>query len=166
MAGSRTPREGSPGGDSASHAEHGRLLPWSWAEERLAGAESYRIVTLSRRHGHPATATVRGVWYEGSLWFTIGKDTPACLDLLVNPQMSASLGTDPQTVIVDGSVEPVVLTAHLSMHAYLLGQKYEVGYRAVEVDPEYATTFRLWPRSAFGARPDRCSTRWTFSESS
>ncbi|MDQ3146483.1 MAG: pyridoxamine 5'-phosphate oxidase family protein, partial [Actinomycetota bacterium] len=47
------------------------VLPWSWAEERLASSHRYWVASVGPA-GQPHAMPVWGVWLTGSLWFSTG----------------------------------------------------------------------------------------------
>lgn len=46
-------------------------LPWAWAEDRLAGAETYWVAT-TRPGGRPHLVPIWAAWLDGRLWFEGG----------------------------------------------------------------------------------------------
>ncbi len=77
---------------------HG-LLPWSWAEKRLASSHDYWLATVSG-DGTPHLMPVWALWYEGRLWFSSSNGS----------RKARNLGSHPRcTVSTDNPLEPVVV---------------------------------------------------------
>ena len=66
------------------------MLPWSWAEERLARAETYWIAT-TRSGGRPHLMPVWAAWHAGRLWFEGGATTRRARNLEQNPAVSVGI---------------------------------------------------------------------------
>lgn len=63
----------------------GGLLPWRWAEERLAAAHNYWLTTVCP-DGRPHAMPVWGVWLEGALAFSTGAGTRKARNFSANPR--------------------------------------------------------------------------------
>jgi hypothetical protein len=79
-------------------APPGDLLPWSWAEQRLAAARTYWIAT-TRRDGRPHCRPVWGVWLPDGFWFSTG--SLARHNLLANPEITVHLESGTEVVAVE-----------------------------------------------------------------
>ena len=60
-----------PGYGVAGPDEGRGLLPWSWAEERIAGGERYWLTTVAP-DGAPHVMPVWAVWLDARLWLSTG----------------------------------------------------------------------------------------------
>lgn len=148
------------------------LLPWSWAEARLASALTYWIST-TRPDGRPHAAPVWAVWLDGRLWFEGGLRTRRARNLASDPRAVAAVHVDDATaVIVEGVVEvrtdPDASLASRLVEAYA---KYRPTRWAYEADPSNwrsGSGGGLWalrPVVAFGwSRFPEDATRWRFTE--
>jgi hypothetical protein len=117
------------------------MLDWSWADERLAAARNYWIVTSSA-DGTPNAVPVWGVWADGAVHFSTSPRSRKGLDLARDPRAVIHLESGDEVVILQGDVEEHVLDDSLadSYHA-----KYD--YRP---DPEETSGvwYVLRPRRA------------------
>jgi general stress protein 26 len=86
-----------------SEAEEG-MLPWTWAEERLAASRNYWIVT-SREDGAPGAAPVWGVWADGALYFGTNPRSQKGRNLARDPRVVVHLESGDEVVILHGEVE-------------------------------------------------------------
>ena len=66
------------------------LLPWSWAEEKLAAARNYWVATASA-DGRPHAMPVWAVWIDGALYFGTGATTRTARNLAANPRLAVHL---------------------------------------------------------------------------
>ena len=93
-------------GYGITDAEEG-MLPWSWAEERLAASRNYWIST-TRPDGRPHAMPVWGVWHDGSLCFGTGERSQKARNLRANPHVVAHVESGDEAVILEGVVEEVL----------------------------------------------------------
>ena len=89
------------------------MLPWSWADERLAASRSYWIVTASAG-GTPNAAPVWGVWADGAVHFSTSTRSRKGRDLSRDPRVVIHLESGDEVVILHGEVEPFELTDALA----------------------------------------------------
>lgn len=85
-------------GYGISEASEG-ILPWSWAEKRLAASRNYFVATV-RPDGRPHVMPVWGVWFDGRFYFHTGGRSQKARNLRVNADC---------VVTTEGAREPVVL---------------------------------------------------------
>lgn len=85
------------------------MLPWSWADERLATSRNYWIVTASA-DGTPNAAPVWGVWAGGAVYFSTSQRSRKGRDLARDPRVVIHLESGDEVVILQGEVEPYELT--------------------------------------------------------
>jgi len=80
-------------------------LPWSWAEERLAGAVTYWVAT-TRPDGRPHAMPIWAAWCAARLWFEGGRLTRRARNLAENPSVSIGIELPGDgAVVVEGTVE-------------------------------------------------------------
>jgi pyridoxine/pyridoxamine 5'-phosphate oxidase len=131
------------------------MLPWSWAEERLAASRNYWIVTSSE-DGTPSAAPVWGVWAEGAVYFGTNPRSRKGQNLARDPRVVVHLESGDEVVILHGEVE-----IHEVEHSILDRYEAKYGYR-----PPGSRLFRLRPRRALAwleAEYPKTATRFDFS---
>ena len=79
------------------------MLPWSFAEERLAKAMNYWVCTTTP-DGKPHARPVWALWFEGVLCFG-GHGVRWDKNLFANPNVSVHLESGDEVVILEGAVE-------------------------------------------------------------
>lgn len=141
------------------------LLPWSWAEDRLANAHNYWVSTVhpsTRPHSRP----VWGVWLDTGFWFCTGG--LARLNLSDNDQISVHLEDAMRVVILEGAAAPNTDATALKTVSETYSRKYDypvepshVGLRDQEGNE--GPVFRVIPQVVFAWEDEMSSpTRWTF----
>lgn len=80
------------------------VLPWSYARERLEGAQNYWVCTASPT-GRPHAAPVWGAWVDNRLYFEGSPATRWGRNLTANPLASVHLESGAEVVIVEGVIE-------------------------------------------------------------
>ncbi|MGH2364820.1 MAG: pyridoxamine 5'-phosphate oxidase family protein [Chloroflexota bacterium] len=132
------------------------LLPWGWAEDKLASSRNYFIST-TRLDGAPHTAIVWGVWLEGSLYFSTGASSRKARNPAQEPRCTIATDRADDAVILEGEAE-------LSAMPPALPAIYEAKYNWV-VEPGLGPLFVVRPRVVFAFREQAMSetTRWTFA---
>lgn len=144
-------------------------LPWSWAEERLAAAETYWVAT-SRPDGRPHLVPVWAGWHAGRLWLEGGAGARRARNLALDPAISGAveLARD-GALIVEGTCERRVAVPS-ELEAGIVGSfgKYAAPPRSYRVDPANWRSAEggIWvvtPRVVLGwsTFPDD-ATRWVF----
>lgn len=147
-------------------APPGGLLPWAWAETRLARARNYWLATAGQS-GVPHTRPVWGVWTPHGLLFSIGSPT-ALRNLRTNPAISIHLGDGDEVVIVEGTARRV--TDRMTLRRYVNGLRTEYSYEADITDEGFAgldgasgPVYLACPRLVFGWGADLFDpTRWVW----
>lgn len=114
------------------------MLPWSWADERLATARNYWIVTSSE-DGAPNAAPVWGIWADGAVHFSTSPRSRKGRNLARDPRVLIHLDSGDEVVILAGEVAPVALDERVA-------DAYEAKYDWRPEDGE--GWFRLQPRRA------------------
>ena len=80
------------------------MLPWSWAEERLAVSRNYWIVTVGD-DGAPSAAPVWGVWADGAAYFGTSPRSRKGRNIARDPRIVVHLESGNEVVILHGQVE-------------------------------------------------------------
>ena len=156
-----------PGYGLLGPAEGTGLLPWSWAEDGLASARNYWVVSL-RPDGRPHAMPVWGVWDDGALWFSSSKGSRKARNLTADPRCTIAIEDALNPVIVEGKAELVTDSAALARMLALENTKYGTDYGIEMLDPDANSVFRVSPDWAFGLRQDDFTgspTRWIFASS-
>ena len=87
----RTPKPSRPQMPGYGLPEHSKgLLPWKWAEQRLAKSHNYWISTV-RPDGRPHTMVVWGLWLANVFYFSTGRDSRKTHNLKANPLYARGL---------------------------------------------------------------------------
>jgi hypothetical protein len=132
------------------------MLPWGWAEERLAAAHNYWVATASAEHG-PHAMPVWGLWRDGAFVFSTGTASRKARDLAADPRIVVHLESGDEVVVLEGWVEPADATAALV-------DAYEAKY-AFRPEVGGEGWHELRPRRAFAWRErdyPRSTTRFDF----
>ena len=136
------------------------VLPWSWAEERLASSHRYWVASVGPA-GQPHAMPVWGVWLTGSLWFSTGGRSRKARNLEADPRCVVHIEDGAEPVVVEGTAQPLRDAAVLGEVLAAYEEKY------AERPPEVAENpiFRVRPRRAFGLIESDfigSPTRWSF----
>jgi PPOX class probable F420-dependent enzyme len=134
------------------------LLPWSWAQQRLAAAHEYWLATV-RPDGRPHLMPVWAVWHDGALWFSSTAGSRKTRNLRADSRCSVSIDNGTEPVVIEGVAEEVTDPEAIRRAAALEKAKYSTEYAAEQ------PLFRLAPARAFGIAagdPTGSPTRWTF----
>jgi len=136
------------------------LLPWKWAEQRLARSHNYWITT-TRPDGRPHTMLVWGVWVDGCFYFSTGAQSRKARNLAANPHCVICTEKAAEAVIVEG-------TASTTADAGLLANVspvYAKKYKPWKLDPSMGPIFQVRPDVVFGLREKtfKAATRWVFA---
>jgi PPOX class probable F420-dependent enzyme len=84
------------------------VLPWSWAEERLARCRNFFVVTASS-DARPHVMPVWGVWRPdpGAFLFSADGGSRKIRNLRANPQVAVAVDDSVEVVVVEGRAEVV-----------------------------------------------------------
>lgn len=93
-----------PDGYGVPETDEG-LLPWSWAEERLAAARNYWFST-TRPDGRPHAMPAWAVWRDGVFYFEGSPVTRRARNIAQNPALSVHLESGDEVVILEGEAHP------------------------------------------------------------
>ena len=139
------------------------LLPWSWANERLAGARTYWVAT-TRKDARPHVMPVWGVWLDDAFCFSTGSQSRKVRNLADNPYCVISCEASEAQLIVEGVAE-VMIGADLNRRfADAYGPKYEWDMEGFN-EPVYAVRADVvFGFSASGGEFTATATRWTFGK--
>ena len=154
-----------PGYGTLPAGEGGGLLPWPWAEERLARSHNFWLATVTP-HGTPHLMPVWAVWHEGRLWFSSSNGSRKARNLGPDPRCTLSTDSPLEPVIVQGRArrvtDPDALTAMLAAE----NAKYGTAYGQDMVDPASNSVFALRPEWVFALDSSNFAgspTRFTFA---
>ena len=121
------------------------MLPWEWAQERLAAARNYWVGT-TRPDGRPHAMPVWGIWLDDAFFFGSGRDSAKTRNLAANPAIVVHLESGDETVILEGLAEQVLDDALERRVDEVYGPKYDfTPDSAGESDP----WFVVRPRRAY-----------------
>lgn len=136
------------------------LLPWSWAEERLAAAHTYWL-SSTRPDGRPHIAPIWAIYLDGRILFSTGEGSRKARNFAENPRIAISVEQERDCVTVEGTVERLSDSATLKSFSERYGAKYDW-----EMNGFTEPVFALIPAVAFGFSENESfsesSTRWTF----
>jgi PPOX class probable F420-dependent enzyme len=154
-----------PGYGTAGPDEGGGLLPWSWAEERLAAAHDYWLATVGDG-GRPHVMPVWGLWRDGAVWFSSGLQSRKARNLAADPRCTVTTDDAHDPVVVEGVAARVADSGELRAFADAVDAKYGTSYGVEFYDPAVNGVWRVPPAKAIGLRQDDFTgspTRWTFA---
>ena len=144
------------------------LLPWSWAQERLASSRNYWVVTLWP-DGRPHAMAVWGVWDEDSVfWFTTGVRSRKARNIANDPRCVVTTAEEERPVVLEGRAEIRTRRTEIERVLGLVNAKYGTEYGLEMMDPERNATIRVSPQWAFGLDASDFTgspTRWVFEDS-
>jgi hypothetical protein len=140
-------------------AEPEGLLPWAWADVRLAAARTYWVAS-TRPDGSPHAAPVWGLWLGDGVYFGTSRGSRKGLNLARDPRCVVHLESGDEVVIVEGRVEEISLDERIA-------EAYETKYdfRLELPAGEGEGWFRLRPTMAFAWTErdfPRTATRFAF----
>lgn len=153
-----------PGYGIAAASEGTGLLPWSWAEERLAESRDFWLATL-HADGRPHLMPVWGAWDGRSLWFSTAPASRKARNLARDPRATATTDDAEDPLVLEGRAVRIADEAHNRSFCDRVNAKYDTTY-----DVEFFlanATFRLQPTWAFGlvqADFGGSPTRWRFGD--
>jgi PPOX class probable F420-dependent enzyme len=147
------------------------VLPWSWAEERLARCRNYFVATSSAG-GRPHVMPVWGLWRPdpGDFLFSTDPGSRKVRNLAANPQVTVAVDDSIEVVVVEGRAEVVDgPTVEDGLVAY--AAKYWDDEKQQEEGVAFLLQNRIvvvTPERAFGIIEDEVdfsqrATRWVWS---
>ena len=124
------------------------LLPWSWAEERLAGSHDYWLATVSA-DGTPHLMPVWALWYRGRLWFSSSNGSRKSRNLSARSNCAITTDNPLEPVVLQGRA--VRVTDRDTLLAVLRAEnaKYGTDYGEDMVDPASNCVFAVRPEWVF-----------------
>lgn len=140
------------------------LLPWSWAEQRLASSHDYWVATRWP-DGRPHIMPVWGVWDGAALWFSSAGRSRKAKNLRADSRCSVATDNALEPVVMEGAAELVTELERIGEFLEQSNAKYKVDYELDFLDPTVNATFRVQPTWVFSLTEDDFSgspTRWTF----
>jgi Pyridoxamine 5'-phosphate oxidase len=137
------------------------MLPWKWAEQRLAKARTYWVSTV-RPDQRPHTMPIWGHWMDGKFWFSSGRETRKVRNLATNPNVVITAEVGKDDVVIEGVAQEITAMPQLKQFCAAYNKKYKW-----DTDPTQGPFFAVQPRVAFGltTRPGqfvKTATRWMF----
>ena len=141
------------------------LLPWEWAEQRLAASEHFWCATV-RPDGRPHLMPIWGLWDHSALWFSTGVWSRKARNIYCRRAASSSRRRIPSTrsssrASPRSQTAPAVVARFLT----LLNAKYETDYEIDFQDPRINATIRVRPTWVFGCTEEDfigSATCWRF----
>jgi PPOX class probable F420-dependent enzyme len=122
-----------------------KLLPWSWAVERLTHGRNYWICT-TRADGSPHAMPVWGLWRGDAVVFSTSPSSAKARNLAHDPRVVVHLESGDEAVILEGEAERISIDAAAA-------DAYEEKY-AFRPNPDDADALwlRVRPRRAYALR--------------
>jgi Pyridoxamine 5'-phosphate oxidase len=152
-------RPSMPGYGIVSETEGEGLLPWSWAEERLAATRNYFLATTRPGDGGPHVMPVWGLWRDDTFQFSTGRTSRKAQNLLANPRCVVCTDDGDESVIVEGAASELETAAHPAFFA-----AYQAKY-GMDVSKMGEPLYVVRPRLVFGQIErsfTKSATRWRF----
>jgi nitroimidazol reductase NimA-like FMN-containing flavoprotein (pyridoxamine 5'-phosphate oxidase superfamily) len=118
------------------------LLPWAWADERLARATVYWIATTGTDLA-PHMVPIWGSWVDGR-WYVEGGPTRWQRNLRVNPKMAVKVESGSEVVILEGHAREIVAPAEPLAGRILAGYAKYVESDGYTADPANWAEGGLW----------------------
>jgi len=137
-----------PGYGTLPATEGSGLLPWSWAEERLARSHDFWLATVTPQ-GAPHLMPVWAVWFSGRLWFSSANGSRKARNLSTDDRCTVSTDNPLEPVVVQGRAERVTGDDELRAMLAAENAKYGTDYGPEMVDPALNSVFALRPEWVF-----------------
>jgi len=136
------------------------LLPWEWAERRLARSHNYWVITV-RPDGRPHAMPVWGVWLDGAFYFSSGRASRKTRNLARNRRCIVCSEEADQAVIVEGRASEIRSAGPIARVA----QPYNAKYKPWTLDAERGLIYAVRPRVVLAMYEKgfpNAATRWRF----
>ncbi len=131
----RAPKSSRPHMPGYGLPEHNKgLLPWKWAEQRLAKSHNYWITTV-RPDGRPHTMVVWGLWLANVFYFSTGRESRKFHNLKANPNCVVCNELAREAVIVEGVAREVREAALGKRFFRLYERKYDFDMSPYQQEP-------------------------------
>jgi nitroimidazol reductase NimA-like FMN-containing flavoprotein (pyridoxamine 5'-phosphate oxidase superfamily) len=153
-----------PGYGMRGPSEGTGLLPWSWAEDRLAASHDYWAASVWP-DGRPHVMPVWGIWQNSALWFSSGGRSRKARNLKANAYCTLTTDNAREPVVLQGTAELITDLDRLRQFLDATNRKYSTEYTMELMDPEKNACFRVRPAWVFGLATDDFTgspTRWVF----
>jgi nitroimidazol reductase NimA-like FMN-containing flavoprotein (pyridoxamine 5'-phosphate oxidase superfamily) len=137
-----------PGYGTLPAGEGRGLLPWSWAEERLASSHDFWLATVTPA-GVPHLMPVWAVWWTARLWFSSSNGSRKARNLSAEPHCTLSTSNPLEPVVVQGRAQRVTDLDTLAAVLAAENAKYGTSYGPEMVDPASNSVFALLPEWVF-----------------
>jgi PPOX class probable F420-dependent enzyme len=139
------------------------VLPWAWAQERLAHARGYWLAT-TRPDGRPHVAVVWGVWLRDRYYFATSVASRKGRNLAANPRCVVCPEDTAEAALVEGIAEVVSDRAAVERFSAAYAAKY-----GEEIDTLLFQVYRVRPVVVFATLSDAeqfptTATRWRFAD--
>jgi nitroimidazol reductase NimA-like FMN-containing flavoprotein (pyridoxamine 5'-phosphate oxidase superfamily) len=151
-----------PAGYGIAAADEGLgLLPWSWAEERLAGRHIWWLAT-TRANGSPHLIPIWAVWLGDGVAFSTDEKSLKARNIARDPRVSIVPERGTQSVIIEGVAEALPTDRRAE---FIAAYKEVWDFDPSGMDsPEYL----IRPTTVFGFIDEdngftQNATRWTFA---
>ncbi len=144
-------------------ADTERLLPWPYADDRLAEAKHYWLSTVTPG-GAPHTRPIDGFWLDGRLYFGGGSDAGWRRNLEHNPRVCVNLEDGEKAVILHGTVTVMRTDRALAERLFEMSRaKYDESHGQSLDDYENQDVLVFEPDVAYAWRVFfEDATRWRF----
>lgn len=153
-----------PGYGVLAPDEGGGLLPWSFAERRLATSHDYWLATRWP-DGRPHLMLVWAIWYDAAIWFSSSRGSRKARNLANDPRCSIATDDPREPIVLEGTAEQVSDLTVLRRLLDLENEKYGTDYSMELFDPAVNSCFRVRPERVFGIAIGDFTgspTKWTF----
>ena len=141
-----------------------RLLPWSWARERLETALGYWVVTL-RADGRPHVIPTWGAWVDDRFYCEGSPETLYARNLVRDPRVVVHLESVDAVVILQGTAREIRRPSKALADRILEGYEKYRDAKNYDADPENwrdGGLFEVTPTVARGWERLDQATRWRF----
>jgi hypothetical protein len=133
------------------------LLPFAWAEARLRDARNYWVATVD--DGRPHLMAVWGVWLDGELVFSTGRESRKARNLMAEPRCVIAPEGAAEAVVVEGTAREVMLTdAFVDTYR----KKYDFDITTLDAPVFAVRADKVIAVIEAEERFARTATRWTF----
>jgi Pyridoxamine 5'-phosphate oxidase len=140
------------------------ILPWPWAEERLAEASVYWVATVTST-GRPHVTPIWGVWVDGAFWMEGGARTRRFSNLAANPATVVTVERGNDALILEGDADLVRDLDEGLIDRLLAAYRKYLPSHGYEAHPDNWRDgiWRVRPRKVLGwSNFPADTTRWTF----
>jgi len=154
------PRASRPNMPDYGIETEGELLPWSWAQERLARARNYFIAT-SGPDGRPHLSVIWGLFLDDQFLFSTGQKSRKGQNLAANPRCSIAPDDGEEAVLLDGTVSHLADDSLRARWVTEYKLKYDIDVSGMSSEP----VFVVKPIRVFGQIEKtftKTATRWSF----